>query len=447
MNRQIKDQGGIVAVEDIVHFSMEHTGYCYRNSKLNPASAEESMATTAAKDLLMDQNGAYIGDDLAIFCLECHSDNDTRASQAIIKAQNEFIGLSADDLGDHLPDLGHVIKNLSNLLFKLRDVDTSLRGVNCLHNLRIKAIVRDVRKVIDWYRETGVGDDAARQEAITQINATVLHHCGDHSLCVHERFCSYLKVKKQHPDWEDHSIRKEAHSISKRALRGKEMSLNAKGIAKVTALLLKKVNANNIDKIASDGCSNLSESFWSQTTKFSEGKRLNQDHADAYIAVNELTFCRVGEGNIEKTHDDVSNQLSLKVTTPEVKHQIKARKTRNRIKKYQSTEDFKQKRMLAKLTKLYRSGKEDAKKAHRSGKVPVEECAKSNIKKIEKDKARKVITCSNCKLMGHNASKCKLPKYNKRPNVELTDYELEDFEIKMPKKLKLDLVAADDWVM
>jgi hypothetical protein len=103
--------------------------------------------------------------------------------------------------------------------------------------------------------------------------------------------------------------------------------------------------------------------------------------------------------------------------------------------------------MLAKLTKLYRSGKEDAKKAHRSGKVPVEECAKSNIKKIKKDTARKQITCSNCKLMGHNASKCKLPKCKKRPNIELTDYELDDFEIKMTKRTKLDLVVADDWII
>jgi hypothetical protein len=125
LNRHIKEQGGIIAVEDIVQFSMEHKGKCYRNSKLNPASAEENMATIAGRDLLMDQNGTYLGDDLAIFCLECHSDNDTRASQAIIQAQNEFIGLSADDLSDHLPDVGHVIKNLSNLLFKLRDVDKS----------------------------------------------------------------------------------------------------------------------------------------------------------------------------------------------------------------------------------------------------------------------------------------------------------------------------------
>ena len=91
---------------------------------------------------------------------------------------------------------------------------------------------------------------------------------------------------------------------------------------------MKKVNKNNIDKISSGGCSNLSESFWSQTTKFTEGKRLNQDHADAYITANKLTFCRIGEGNIEKTHEQVSQQLGLKVMSPELKHQITARKTK-----------------------------------------------------------------------------------------------------------------------
>ena len=85
---------------------MEHKGKCYRNSNLSPASAEEHQAAAAARDLLLDKDGIYLGDDLAIFCLDCNSDNDTRAAKAIIKVQNDVIGTAADDLGDHLPDLG-----------------------------------------------------------------------------------------------------------------------------------------------------------------------------------------------------------------------------------------------------------------------------------------------------------------------------------------------------
>ena len=104
--------------------------------------------------------------------------------------------------------------------------------------------------------------------------------------------------------------------------------------------------------------------------------------------------------------------------------------------------------MLSKVLKLARTGKEDAKKAHRSGKVPVEECAKSCIAKIKKDHKRKQPTCSNCKVMGHNASNCPLPKYKKRPNVDLTTYDMNDLEIKvLAKKRKLDFVTAEEWIV
>jgi len=53
------------------------------------------------------------------------------------------------------------------------------------------------------------------------------------------------------------------------------------------------------------------------TTKFSEGKQLNLNHTDAYIACNKLAFCRIGEGNIEKIHDNGSARLGLGVTSPE----------------------------------------------------------------------------------------------------------------------------------
>jgi hypothetical protein len=36
---------------------MKHKGRCYPNSNLNPASAEEYQAATAARDLIVDENG------------------------------------------------------------------------------------------------------------------------------------------------------------------------------------------------------------------------------------------------------------------------------------------------------------------------------------------------------------------------------------------------------
>ena len=55
---------------------MAHTGVCYRNSNLAPASAEEAQSVMMACDLLVDGKGNYAGDDRAIFAKIVTSDND-----------------------------------------------------------------------------------------------------------------------------------------------------------------------------------------------------------------------------------------------------------------------------------------------------------------------------------------------------------------------------------
>ena len=77
-------------------FSMEHKGVCYRNSNLNPASAEEMQAIIAARDLLLDENGKYVGDDKAILAMIVNSDNDTRSQKSFMVEQNTIVGGAAD---------------------------------------------------------------------------------------------------------------------------------------------------------------------------------------------------------------------------------------------------------------------------------------------------------------------------------------------------------------
>jgi len=43
--------GTYVTVEQIGNFSMAHTGVCYQNSKLAPASAEEPQSAMMVRDL------------------------------------------------------------------------------------------------------------------------------------------------------------------------------------------------------------------------------------------------------------------------------------------------------------------------------------------------------------------------------------------------------------
>jgi len=109
-----------------------------------------------------------------------------------------------------------------------------------------------------------------------------------------------------HPTWNDDEIAEEAAITSRRPHERKKMSLSEAGIAKLTSKILSRFNINTIDKIAGGGCSIFSENFWGVCTKFSEGKHLNLDHTDAYISINNLALCRIGVGNIQSTHNNVS---------------------------------------------------------------------------------------------------------------------------------------------
>ena len=109
---------------------MAYTGVCYRNSKLAPASAEETQSAMMAKDLLVDEKCNYVGDDRAIFAEIVTSDNDTQAPYRFIREQNELIGTLVDNVAEHLPDKGHVMKCENNALFKIRQDDKSYNGVN-----------------------------------------------------------------------------------------------------------------------------------------------------------------------------------------------------------------------------------------------------------------------------------------------------------------------------
>lgn len=453
LNRRIRATGKTITADQIANFSMEHPGHCYRNSNLAPSSAEEHQAVMAAKDLLLDANGEYVGDDKAIFGVFINADNDTRAPKAFIRWQNKIIGEAADNLAEHAPDRGHVLKCHNNAMFKLKAEDRSLNGVHALSNLRIKSLTHDLKEVLICY-EKGRGDPAAKKACLDQLPAIVTHHCGRHHLCKNEKWCTYLKIKKQHPDWTHDQIEEKAAEDTLRPHKGKYMSLSDDGIAKLTKRITDRFNYGSIDKYAKGGCSNLSENFWNMVTKFSEGKRLNEDHTDLWEVNNKLAFCRKGEGNIEKTHDQVSDKLGLHITTPELKHQVKATKKRESDQKRQSSPEYKSSRLFAKMAKDHKMGQVDSRKAHRSDKVPLEESAKSSIPKDDQSKnQRSSPTCSICKQSGHSKAKCQMPPERKRPlinfaNLELDELRLaEEYGVKARKRQKkLELLSIEDWV-
>ena len=196
----------------------------------------------------------------------------------------------------------------------------------------------------------------------------------------------------------------------------------------------------------------MSENFFSVNTKFSEGKRLNQDQTDHWQDTNRKTFCRMGEGNIEKTHDQVSERLGLPVTSSELQYQSRAAKKRKWNKDRQKTDEYKRSRQFAKMSKDHRMGKVDAKKQHKNGKVPLGESAKSSVKK-GKRKAKAPRTCSNCKQVGHTMRGCKLPRNKKHLAVDSVDFDMgvtalaDHYGLKVPKiKAPKGFVGINDWI-
>jgi hypothetical protein len=240
-------------------FSMEHKGVCYRNSNLNSASAEEMQAIIAAHDLLLDENGKYVGDSKAIFATIINSDNDTRSPKSFMVEQNTIVGEADDNLAEHNPDTNHFIKNINNKLHNLKNADKSFKTALTYH--RIRCFNHNINAVIKHYLPN-VGDAITRKDCLHQLHAIPRHHNGNHDQCVYKKWCSFLRVKEDHPDWIGQAVAEEAAQTSLSATEGKNMGCDAQGLAKLTAFFKRELNEATIDKYARGGCSNLSESFW-----------------------------------------------------------------------------------------------------------------------------------------------------------------------------------------
>ena len=429
---------------------MDHEGPCCRNSNLSPASAEESQSIEAAMSLLLDTNGNYVGEDVAIFGHSVSADNDTRAPKAFIQEQCRIIGAAAVGKADHSPDKGHVMKCLSNFFFKLKKEDASLRGVHALTPVRIKMIVTDISAALSNFTSLGVDDQAAKRACLDQIDAIILHHCGNHKLCKDEKCCTYTRVKNANPEWDEDVIAAAAVQESFRPLGGKSMSLSDRGIAVLEAALKKYINEATVERVADGGCSNLSENFWSVCTKFSEGKRLNQDHSNHYAMTNKISFCRMGAGNVEKTHEEVSTRLCLPTAAIQHHYFDKRQVRSTKLKKSQQSQKAKDSRTICKMTRAHKMGKTESAQCHKSNKVPLDEDAKSVVvKNSKKSNVKKLSTCGNCKQFGHTRAQCVMPPNSKRSRAVLVNFDDFDGECQPSKRKKKgpDLIAVDDWII
>jgi len=207
------------------------------------------------------------------FCREIATDNDMQPPKRAIRTQRDIIGDSVNEVAEHCPDFSHIIKDTNNDLFKTRDNDCSLNSRYCLSNARIKSIHTDIRESIKEYNEKR-GDSIAIQSCLDQLGSIICHHCGDHSKYKNENFCTYRRVKKANPNWDEDQIRQEA-ALQCKLHGGRTIDLLENGIATLEKIIDKRFNMKSIDHIAKLRCTNDSEKLWQMASVFSEGKRLN----------------------------------------------------------------------------------------------------------------------------------------------------------------------------
>ena len=378
---------------------MAHEGPCYRCSTHGPATAEEHLAKDVARQGLLKDDGTYRGDDVAIALGKISADNDGRGPKKFIRIQNEIIGEAADNAAEHMPDTNHCIKNLSNNLYDVRKKDPSFNGTGQLENNRIRSICSDARNALSTYHPL-IGNAAAKKKCLDQLCCIIPHHCGDHSKCTDPQYCSHLRIKQEHSDWTEDKVNEE---VAKQSLRfgGRTMDLSDDGKAKLMKVIMTRFNSTNIDRLAEMGESNSCEGFWGTTTRYTEGKRINCDQTDYWKSILDLCFARAG--NIERTMNELSDQLGLEINEVERQSQEEHATKRKKDGDRNKTEQAKIRREQQRVFKATKMGQEAAKSTkYKNQKVPLNESAKSSVKPAAK-KSGKKRCCSKCKQEGHTA--------------------------------------------
>ena len=177
---------------------------------MGPAIKTENSASIMARSLLLDENGDYVGDDLAVFVDTIVGDGDTRAAKKFIAEQEKIIGEIVKDIAECFPDIGHAVKCISGEWYKLADKDKSLKGKNLLESTRIRAMCSDIVKAFKWLLDKlkeldERTDDRVRPlliECLDRVHNIVPHRCAMHANCEPD-ICGFVKLKEEHPDRTD----------------------------------------------------------------------------------------------------------------------------------------------------------------------------------------------------------------------------------------------------
>lgn len=373
-------------------FSTKHDGICHRKTTYSSAGAEEYEGARAGQNLLLNKDGTPRDASTCVFIDKLCADNDTSGPNNFIAKQHEILGSAVDNMAEHIPDGNHRAKGNSNEFYSVCKKDPSFKGKNGLCPNRIRSITADVNKAVKHYAPH-VGNAEKRDECLLQLRAIIHHHCNNHSCCKLEKFCTNLKVRNEHPEWNEDQVLEETLNRSKR--HKSYMDLTDEGIELLEKIILKRYNEKTIDKIAQLGSSNKCENFWSQLVKLSEGKRITGCGTDLWYSMLQLCYCMNGRGRVEKTRKELSDVLNLAFTSIEERACELSLSIRDKNKKRLGGEVGKKNRLKRKLVAGNRANKDPKSKRHKSNKVPLEKSCKKTT-----------AICSKCGHPGHSTRNC-----------------------------------------
>jgi hypothetical protein len=186
--------------------------------------------------------------------------------------------------------------------------------------------------------------------------------------------------------------------------RGKTMSISKVGHEKLERVIEKRVNMDNVERLARVLSSNCCENYFSCLIKYSQGKRLNYGQTDTWSVIQDLV---VGM----KSESDFTLKVLLELggvetaTRQRLIKQLSKHKAQQRASKEQLDNQIR--RRMAHKVKLARMEKEDDKKsAHKTDKLPpTDDCKTTKAENSTKRRGK----CGNCHDFGHDIRDCPEP--------------------------------------
>ena len=141
-----------------------------------------------------------MGPEEACFTDQLVTDGDTRGCKKIIERQCELLGELVRGIAEHIPDIGHFIKTISNGFYKYKTDFKEYSGVGCLTPVRIKTISSDISRHLRMYKidrdKPNAIPEVEKKKCLDNLESVVHHHCGNHKLCSLD-WCKYKQIESR----------------------------------------------------------------------------------------------------------------------------------------------------------------------------------------------------------------------------------------------------------